>query len=319
MTELVIDSVDELYGLIAKYSDDSSEAKIEHIKFGESLSSLKIKYKGDGYNGSLTAASMEGIVEFQKSLYRVAAQALYGVDNATRLTQKDKEFLALNFSVDDGCTELLATLSNFFEKLGENMDSKHKMVVMCVIAALITGGVVYKIYSDNGVAQSQEETKIKLEQERTKQIEILLKKNADLGRIQSHIENGVKSIVQSAAGADEITYFGYEFNSSVISAITERAKRTPTTAEIINSTFKVTQINTAESALFKFLLKNTLDEKEFTATLESSEFDAEKKLALCSAAVSNNSINLTVSITRANENIRAARIEAVGEVDSANV
>ena len=304
--EKLINSVDELYEFI----DQNNAGNFTSIKFGDALTTLSIKYKGDNYNSSLTASAMEGIVDLQRALYKAGAQALYGVDSAAHLTQNDKEMLLLTFAINAGCTDISAKIDKLLEKIGEGfmtMESKHRLIAICIVTALLVAG-----YSASSIVG--ENTKVHLEQEKTKQMELMLKSHASLGKVRENIDIGFRQVIQGASDADEISIAKITFDKVAIASLSERAKRKPTSAEIIESSFKINSINTASADFLKFALKNQSNGIEFQATLESGSFEADEKTRLWMAASNNQQINLTISASRSSTGIKAASIEYVGDL-----
>ncbi len=199
------------------------------------------------------------------------------------------------------------------------MESKHKAVTLCIAVALITGGYVAKeIVANNNQANVQielekqrTEVQIELEKQRTEQIRLLIKKDKSLSSIKSNIENGVKAVVQGAHDADSVTVGGELFNKETISAMVERAKRRPTSAELVEKSYRITNINTAVPASLKFSLCDVETLQEFPATLESASFSAEDKFLLWESAANAIPVQLKVNTTKAGESIKSATIEEI--------
>jgi hypothetical protein len=313
---LTITTVDQLYELATRLSGEDSFT--DTVEFGGELANLLIKFDGKNYKSSLPSNAMAGLVELQKSLYRAAAQALYGSDNAAKLTQEDKDALLLTFTIKEGSTDVASSLKNFLEKLAEGfptMDSKHKLIAIVAVVAMLVGGYTTKSLiesnNENTLKIEQEKTKIELEKQRTEQMKLMLKGHASLSSIHANIESGLKAVVQGAADADKITINESVFNKDVIASLVERSKRRPTSAELIDGQFAVTNINTSLNDVFKLGLRRIDSLQEFIATLEKSEFTQEEKHSLWLAASNVTPISLKINITKAGDSIKSATIEEI--------
>lgn len=105
------------------------------------------------------------------------------------------------------------------------MDSKHKLLAICFTVLCVAGYFGGKAHLDNGVQSEQERTKIELEKEKTKQIELMLKSHALLEPIKSNIEKGVKAVIRGASDAEEITIASVVYTSEDIAAINAQTIR----------------------------------------------------------------------------------------------
>ncbi len=147
---------------INKLSD--MEAVLARIQSGEDipvelldfsgLKKLQIKIYGDEtkYNGTLPSSLCYGLCDFQNELLKTYALIRYKTDNLRHLKNADRELLEVVFEIKPGCTDLLASLTDFtkacgdaFSKMTHGMTGTQKTACMMLLILSITGGVL--VYS----------------------------------------------------------------------------------------------------------------------------------------------------------------------------
>lgn len=94
---------------------DNEKIDLDKVEFSF-LQKVKIKIQGDPvrYNGSINYAICKGICEFQNEIWRAYAEVKTGKPHITLLTQEEKDSLEITFTVNEGCTEIIADLKDMF-------------------------------------------------------------------------------------------------------------------------------------------------------------------------------------------------------------
>ena len=77
---------------------------------------LEIHAIGEGFDQSLNIPFMEAFCELQKAIYRSYSIVRYD-NKAARLTQSEKDMLAITVFVRPGSSELIAELTNFVQAI----------------------------------------------------------------------------------------------------------------------------------------------------------------------------------------------------------
>lgn len=233
MKEVIeVSSLDDIESLFARL-DGGEEIPIESIKF-ELFNSVNFKIYGDParYNGTLPSSLAQGLCEFQTEIYKVFTLIKYKTDNLQRLTGKDKEEAEIIFSIDEGCTDILAALTELFEAFGKafekvthGMSPGQKTLCFLFAVTVVGGAWVGTSYLDNKaeVEVKQEETKleeakIKSENERMTILRdgmleaIRAKAGVDAVEraegIQEHTAKAYTGILKGASDADKIVISG---------------------------------------------------------------------------------------------------------------
>ena len=76
---------------------------------------ILIKLEGEHFDGAISGDFAKGLVAIQENFYRYCAYVLYGKDDI-KLLGKEKAKYTLYFSINRGCTETIAKISQSIEK-----------------------------------------------------------------------------------------------------------------------------------------------------------------------------------------------------------
>lgn len=138
------------------------------------LEPLHIKLIGSQFHGSLTSSVMKGLIELQEGINRSYCLAKYGNADLRQLTDTELQKLELVVSIEEGCTDLLGNLQGLIDSLKEllkDMSPSQKFTIIMAIILGIVGSYNHVQRMENAKYISDNETKIALEQERTKQLD----------------------------------------------------------------------------------------------------------------------------------------------------
>lgn len=167
--------------LVLKIIHEGKDIEVEKLDFSE-LKPLQVKIYGDAekYNGTLPSSLCYGLCDFQNELLKTYCLIKYKTDNLRYLKNADRELLEVVFEIKPGCTDLLASLTDFTKACGEafsnmtqGMSGTQKTACMIVLILSLAGGsLVYtQIEANHDIAVQQidakkEEAKSKTENER---------------------------------------------------------------------------------------------------------------------------------------------------------
>lgn len=166
---------------VLKLLQGGKDVEVENLDFS-GLKPLQIKIYGDEekYNGTLPSSLCYGLCDFQNELLKTYCLIKYKTDNLRYLKNADRELLEVVFEIKPGCTDLLASLTDFtkacgdaFSKMTQGMSGTQKTACMIVLILSLAGGsLVYtQIEAKHDIAVQQinantEEAKAKTENER---------------------------------------------------------------------------------------------------------------------------------------------------------
>ncbi|MCT8823513.1 hypothetical protein KZ326_03955 [Glaesserella parasuis] len=224
-----IENAEELSNLIDALKSEQ-KIDLEQIEFSF-LKQVKIKVQGDPlrYNGNINYAICKGICEFQNEIWRAYAEFKTGKPHISLLTQEEKDALEITFTVNEGCTEIIANLTNMFnamrklfKEVTNGMTGGQKVFTCTAFVLGIGGAVVGYKWLDNqkeiNLAQIQSiesQEKQKSESEVLKQAFITIQAVANessnsrfkqsIRTIEEHSEKAYSEVARAVSDAEKVT------------------------------------------------------------------------------------------------------------------
>lgn len=145
MTVVAIPTEESAFLLLQRILDDEIDAGSLKIDFSSAKwTTFRLKVVGEHYHSSLNADLMRALVEYQATLYRVAAYARSGRLLGSALDEMSRDKLRLNFKVVEGSSEIAAdginAITELVNKVTEGMGPKAKWTLALVIVLSFFGG-----------------------------------------------------------------------------------------------------------------------------------------------------------------------------------
>lgn len=212
------------------------------------LNQLTIKVKGNvsRYNGSLNFAICKGICEYQTEIWKAYAEIKTGVPDLRKLTQSEKEALEIQFEINEGCTEIIAKLTEFcnsakglVKEVANGMTGNQKMLT--IIALAICAGVYFgaEKYIDNqtdiALANINAEKEKAIAENETVRLNEILTTIRDVANNNTH-----PRVKQSIQAIEEHTHKGF---SEIVRAVNDADSVTITQANNTKITLSNEQLN----------------------------------------------------------------------------
>ncbi len=138
------------------------------------LEPLRIKLVGSQFNGGLTYSVMKGLVELQEGINRSYCIAKYKENDLRCLTNDEIKQLELIVTLEKGSTDIignLAELTSNLNKLLKDMSPTQKTYIIMAIIFGVMGYFAWDRWLEHEKHINDNQTKIALEQERTKQLD----------------------------------------------------------------------------------------------------------------------------------------------------
>lgn len=250
-------------------------------------------------------------------MYKAAAFALYGVEDARRLTKDQRAQLELVFQVKDGSTNLLAPLEKFLEAISkafENMDSKHRAITMISIALILVAGFgAYTLVDSNkqvAIEQAKQEAVVAQEREKTRQFALIAQAASASEVVEKFAkasEKGARAIVEAAPDANRIRVGRARLEREDIEELNQRAVREKADAAIVIEPMTVLRVEPRQGNITRLLLQRA-DGSEFTAILQDDELAAEDVQRIWQAAQGRKQVMLEINATMMRSVIKSATI-----------
>lgn len=223
-----IKNAEELLSFIQALKDEKID--LDNVEFSF-LQEVKIKIQGDPlrYNGSINYAICKGICEFQNEIWRAYAEIKTGKPHITQLTQEEKEALEITFTVNEGCTEIIAELKDMFiamrklfKEVTNGMTGTQKTLTCTALVLGIGGAIVGSKWLDNQkdieitkIQSTENQVKQTSESEVLKQafktIQNIANENSNprfkqaIHAIEEHTEKAYSEVVRSVSDAETVT------------------------------------------------------------------------------------------------------------------
>lgn len=237
---IVINNLNDVSALIER-AKNNRDLDINTVKINLA-ESINFKVFGDmeKYNGSIPSSMAQGMCEFQTEIYKVFSLIKYGTDNLKRLTKEDKESLEVIFKVEEGCTDVIAALTDLVKALGgtfnevtQGMTGIEKVISLTLIMLILTGGWLLrsrqKDSHDEKIKQQEldsqkSDNESRIEEMRVLKdgmVEILQASNASNKSkeisegIQDHATNACIGMLKGVSDAEKV-----EFSGSVKTTLT---------------------------------------------------------------------------------------------------
>ncbi|EKC5751411.1 hypothetical protein [Cronobacter malonaticus] len=308
-----LSSLEDIESLFLRI-ESGEEITIERLRF-DLFNSVNFKIYGDPkrYNGTLPASLAQGLCEFQTEIYKVFTLIKYKTDNLQRLTVKDKEEAEIIFSIDEGCTDILAAFTDLikafgdaFEKVTHGMSPTQKTLCFLFAVTVIGGAWVGTSYLEHQseVAAKQEETKqqeakLKTENERMTILRdgmleaIRAKAGVDAVEraegIQEHTAKAYTGVLKGAADADKIIISGantvelsHKEIHELIKNPIEKAKTEEKNIEVVIDSIK------RSSDKLTISCREPTGESSFPVSVDTSFIDDKDEIALLFDAMKEN-------------------------------
>ena len=137
----------EALALLNKYKD-SDNVPQDIILNVVNFEDFQLYVCGEKYSGTMNSDMMQAAIALQNSINKLYAYIAYGVADARKLTQAEREKLELQFAVGKGSSDITAEVVKAAQKMISRMDSKDLLKLGCAFLVLYFGTTAVKHYID---------------------------------------------------------------------------------------------------------------------------------------------------------------------------
>jgi hypothetical protein len=331
MATYKLNTIDDALTFLALHID--SAIGLDDIEFGGELTQFHAVIEGPNYHHTIPAGLARGLWEYQEALYRAVAFVLYGDNSFRRLTEEQKAQFELIFAVTEGSSDLVASLKEFFSKLGEgfqNMDSKHKMITMVAVVVIVAGawGAAHISDSMSDVKKhettAEAETKSKQiaaetvatqEAAKTAQFQLIsdiTRRSEIANKFVKATEEGTRAIIKGASDATHISVGRNHFNRDDIVEVNQRAAKERAEARVLIDEFNVVRAETRAGGITRFWFVSQ-DGTEFSSVIIDEDFDSKGLNRIWDAVRQRSQLKLEVNVTFVRGQIKNSAILRVVE------
>lgn len=238
--EITITSEEQAIALLeSALRGEISEDETVVIKF-DGWPTFNLEVEGERYHSTVTTPLIKGLLEYQQALNRLFADTVYA-RGARALTEEDRANLELTFRVDEGCSDIEATLQETMNRLGEKMIEKMTggQLVITVLGLALVASLYFGRQNelDHDATVAAENNRSALEQK-------LAGSNESIAKALQETNQALISIVKSTPDATRVTAGNAEFDRDQIYQLSQK-ERGPTTPTRIDGNYYVMSIKTA--------------------------------------------------------------------------
>lgn len=322
-TIFTIASEDEAWDLIEKaLSNKIPDGAVEINYKGWPV--LSIRLTGKKFDATLTAKTMEGIIELQRNINRNYAFLKYGRSTTHILTDEEKERLAFTVKVEKGSSianiNLGEILTKGLEKAVGNMTPQDIIITLLGVALIYQSAAIWKHFitkrSEEKISAKDADTKIIMSQEETRRMEVFsqaLNRRNELEVINSDVDETRNLILRKSRHAEEVEIAGVRLTQEEVINLV-RSARTTAREFRLDGYFGVEIIDNTPIDYYKVNLIGE-DGLRFSAKLDN-RFSSSKKEreTLDHVILDKKRVYLTINAREIRGEIREAIIITVGEI-----
>lgn len=336
-SDVVISSDDEAFEWLKKaLTEQALPDGITPDNFDfENWPNLSIRLTGDKFHNSLTPTVMRGFVDLQNSIYKSYALAKYGVPDARKLSEEERNEVEIVVTVEEGSSlleiDIQGLLEKFIETAGTKMDPVHVIIVVLGLGLIWGGTTAYKAYLKNQSTRRQAELRndnakaelvnlqelSKQETERLKIISDAMKKETVLLNIGRQAHDGKTDLLKRLAQADTIQIYGdsdepeIDIEGVVAQELVKNARRR-SEAVRLDGLYRILRVDATDPRSFKVKLKSKQHHKlVFDAVVKDSILSAETRQAFQVAEWNRKGIFLVIDARSIDGNIRDATVSEI--------
>lgn len=240
---------------------------------------LTIRLTGEKFHSSLTPTVMRGFVDLQNAIYKSYALAKYGIPDARRLSEEERDEVEIIVKLEEGSSileiDIQGLLEKFIETAGAKMDPVHVVIVVLGLGLLWGSTTAYRAFLTNQSKRRQAELTndqakaafvnlqelSKQETERVKLLTAAMQREPVLLNVGRQSHDGKTDLIRRLAQADTIQMYGdpgeadIDIDGEVAGELMKNARRR-SEAVRLDGLYRILRVDTTEPKLFKVKLKS---------------------------------------------------------------
>ena len=240
---------EKVLNVLKKFLESRIDNPEEELnKFTIQELSLKIRY--NKYESSINAPSAKLIVDFQNSIYKIAALMTKGRPDARLLTKEEKEELEIPFKISRGST-IEETAPQLLEKIGElikMIPENQRAFVLIAIILIIFGYLAYNKFINYKKFKEEKDSLNEQNKSKDEIIKLAMDKLEEENEILANIvvETEKDALNNLSNIGSDVEYQGQQLSAENINQIKKErfptAKQEPK-ANHISGNYRIVAIN----------------------------------------------------------------------------
>lgn len=321
--EFLIKSEDDAYLILEQIKNNKfPDLDNYSLKF-EGWPRLDLTIRGEGYEAVITPTIMNGLIEFQKAVYKSYAISRYGTENILKLTKEEKQELEIRVTVEKGSSLIGIDFQAIAEKFSGNLVNKmtgtESLVLVLGLTVLLCGHSAYRYFLDKRVEARKEELrseehrtsleamKFASEQEtqRTKLLVDLAQDNRQLQLLREQAFIAQTELLKSFKDTESTEIAGTEITGDMASDLVKNARR-PSLEVRADGVYRVLVVDSSDPSQFRIKVRNVNTGSEFSAIVEDDSISLKHRSAIQEAEWTRTLIKLNINAKEVGSEIRNA-------------
>jgi hypothetical protein len=151
----------EAIALLAKYQDIKEPLK-DVIFNVVNFEDFNLYICGEKYSGVMNSDMMQSAIALQNNINRLYAYLTYGIADARKLTQSEREKLELQFAVGKGSVDIKAEVAKIAQLMISRMKSEHILILGCVFLICYFGSSEVRHYIDTNAQSNKDKDLVRI-------------------------------------------------------------------------------------------------------------------------------------------------------------
>lgn len=264
---------------------------------------VDIELKGPHYNGTITAATAQALIEYQRAIEHAYMRLVK--PSAKRLSAEEKRQIAIKAKVEKGSTFLTidfnAALTEISQQLIGKMSPSDIIITVLGLGMIAGGSVVAKAYfkerSARLIKDKELAQQLSLSGEETKRLEVVTRamtKQTKLAVTKEDFDDARDVVLRSAADSTSLTFEGIQLTPAQAASLA-REPRTNSVEVQLNGTYSIVGVTWTDDEEVSLDLRGTDQSLEFKATLSTMSLMPKDKKLLADAEWSRTPVYLSIN------------------------
>ena len=235
----------DVIDILRKYINNDSELESIIGRISEQNLDFSIIY--EKYDSAINIHIARLVIDYQETIYRIAALFLYDKPRAGLLSKDEKDRLELAFTVSSGCTNIFEKIGKFLERILPMIPEKQRGMFAVAIILIFFGYMSFTKFLDYKESTKSVETIANLQ---TTAIEKMAETNKDLVKI---ILNAEKENINTLSKVDATVQINeQEYTSEQLQEIKSKKfprKTDEKTVSTMKGIFHISNIKLADGSI----------------------------------------------------------------------
>lgn len=321
--ELVIRNESDAYEILNRINQSlvAENADLQ-LKF-EGWPIIDLRVIGEGYDATITPTIMNGLIEFQKSIYRSYALAKYNTVNINKLSKDERLELEFKVKVEKGSSkfqiDFQAVAEKFVENLVGKMTPKELILAVVTVSVLYCGHSAYGSYLENRkqIRQAElasEEQRAAIEAlkftsaQETQRAVLMAELAVSYPQVQNIKENAFVAqteLVKAVRGSDKAEIAGIAIDGDTATELVKNARK-PSTEVRLDGKYRVLIVDSTDPNQFKIRIKDLESGDEFAAVVQDESLDRKYRDLIQNAEWTRTPIKLQINARDVSGEIKSA-------------